>query len=310
MTAMNLLEYAKLEQDPIRRGIIELYPQSSPLLDLLPFMNIQGNAYRYNMEDTLPGVAFRGINEGYTPSPGIINNAVESLVIAGGELDVDRFLIQTAGAGMRSLHEAMKMKALALSMTKAILRGDSSTDPRTIDGLKRRITGSQLIQNGTTTDGGVALSLAALDELIDAVDNPSCLIMNKTLKRRIAVAARNYTISGQLTVSSDNFGRRVTSYNDIPIVVLDKDETGSQLLPFTEASAHGDDSASTSVYCLSFGDDGVVGIQSSPPQVTDLGELQSAPVFRTRVEWYMGLCIFRATAAARLYGIKDAAVTA
>ena len=42
----------------------------------------------------------------------------------------------------------------------------------------------------------------------------------------------------------------------------------------------------------------------------DLGELQSAPVFRTRVEWYNGFAVFNGRSVTRLWSIADAAVVA
>jgi hypothetical protein len=53
----------------------------------------------------------------------------------------------------------------------------------------------------------------------------------------------------------------------------------------------------------------MTGIQSGNPMVRDLGELQTKPVLRTRVEWDCGIQIRHAKAAARLWSISDAAVT-
>ena len=61
-----LLEAAKLIQDPLKRGVIEIFPRTSPVLERLPFFNVNGQAYKYNLEETMPGIAFRGINETYT----------------------------------------------------------------------------------------------------------------------------------------------------------------------------------------------------------------------------------------------------
>jgi hypothetical protein len=44
--------------------------------------------------------------------------------------------------------------------------------------------------------------------------------------------------------------------------------------------------------------------------VRDLGELQASPFFRTRVEWFAGIACWHGRAAARLWGIKNAAVVA
>jgi hypothetical protein len=75
-----------------------MFARASDLLMALPFKDIQGNAYQYNREGALPGVAFRGVNESYTASTGIINQLVEALRIAGGDLDVDTFIISARRA--------------------------------------------------------------------------------------------------------------------------------------------------------------------------------------------------------------------
>jgi len=81
--ALTLLEAAKLETgDIIRQAIIELYAGSSDILTALPFESISGNALKYNRESSLPGVGFRGVNEAYTPSTGVLNPLTEALVIA------------------------------------------------------------------------------------------------------------------------------------------------------------------------------------------------------------------------------------
>jgi hypothetical protein len=51
---LTLLEAAKLVQDPLKRGVIEIFPRTSPVLERLPFFNVNGQAYKYNQEKTLP----------------------------------------------------------------------------------------------------------------------------------------------------------------------------------------------------------------------------------------------------------------
>jgi len=307
--ALTLVEASKLYAgDPIRSAIIELYARSSDVLMVLPFQNINGNAYRYNREETLPGIGFRGVNEGYTESTGILNPITEPLVIAGGDLDVDKFILDTMGENQRSVQEAMKVKALALNWTLKFIKGDQASEPREFDGLQVRCTGNQLIDGGVTA-GGAALSLAKLDELVDAVNEPQYLIMNKTMKRRLSAAARTTSVGGYITYDLDAFGRSVTKYNDLPILIIDEDNTGSQILGFTEASTSGG-ATSTSIYCTSFGDGKFTGLQNGGMDVRDLGELEDKPALRTRVEWYNGLAIFHGKSAARLQHIGNLAVVA
>jgi hypothetical protein len=54
----------------------------------------------------------------------------------------------------------------------------------------------------------------------------------------------------------------------------------------------------------------LTGIQSSAPMVADLGELQTKPAMRTRIEWYAGVVCLHGKSAGRLRGIKSAAVVA
>lgn len=307
--AITLVEAAKLTSgDAVKSGIIELYARSSDILQFLPFENIQGNALKYNREESLPGVGFRGVNEGYTESTGIINPVTEVLSIAGGDLDVDKFILDTMGMERRSTEEAMKIKALAGRWTLAFLKGDNSVDPKEMSGLQSRITGDQLISAGTTANGA-ALSLAKLDELIDLVDDPTHLIMNKAMRRRLTTAARTSSVGGYITYDVDAFGRQITKYNDLPILIADKDNTYADILPFTEAASSGTSTA-TSIYCVSFSEEGVAGIQNGGIDARDLGELESKPSFRTRVEWYAGMAVFKGRSAARLRHIGDLAVVA
>lgn len=307
--ALTLLEAAKLNTgDVIKNAIIELYAGSSDILMNLPFENIAGNAMKYNREGSLPGVGFRGVNEAYTASTGILNPITEALVIAGGDLDVDKFIVDTMGANQRSVQEAMKVRALSLSWTQKFIKGDTASDPREFDGLQTRITGSQIISAGTTADGA-ALSLAKLDEAIDQTLNPTHLIMNKTMARRLTQAARTYTVGGFITYDKDAFGRRVTMYNDLPILLVDLDATQTAILGFTEASSSGN-ATSTSIYVVSMGDGMLTGLQNGGVSVRDLGELQTAPVYRTRVEWYNGIAVMNGRAATRLKFIGDRAVVA
>lgn len=308
--ALTILEASKLNPgDVLRSSIVEMYASSSDILLTLPFEGIQGNALKYNREETLPGIGFRGVNEAYTESTGVLNPITESLVIAGGDIDVDVFIVRTMGANQRSVHEAMKIKALAHRWTSAFIKGDSATDPREFDGLQKRVVGNQLISAGATS-GGDALSLLKLDEAIDAVDNPTHLLMNKTMRRLLTAAARTPTVGGYVTYTVDAFGRRLTQYNDIPIIIADEDNTGTAIMPFTEANPGGGSAASTSIYVLSMGEGRLVGLQNGTIDPRDLGELETKPAFRTRIEWYAGIAIFHGRSVARLRGIKNAAVVA
>ncbi len=301
--ALTMLEAAKaFTGDDIRQAIIEIFVEASDLMRVMPFETIAGNSLKYDQEGTLPGIAFRGVNEAYTEGTGVINPQVENLVIAGGDLDVDKFILRTMGEGRRSTQVAMKTKSLSHTISHKIIKGDSETDQKEFDGLQKRLTGSQLVANGSTSNGDL-LSLGQLDAAIDAVDAPTHLFMSKAMRRILTAAARLQTVGGHVSFDKDEFGRQVTVYNGLPILIADGNGDVNATLGFNEAAPGGGTSVSTSIYTLSLGDDMLTGIQEGPMMVEDLGELQTKPVFRTRVEWYPGLALWHPRAASRLWGV-------
>lgn len=309
MLALTLIEAAKLESGTeFSRAIIELYSGSSSVLANLRFQDIQGNALKYNREANYPGVGFRGVNEAYTASVGVLNPLTEALVITGGDIDVDKFIVDTMGSQQRAVHEGLKVRALALSWTNSFINGNNQTDPRQFDGLNQRVTGSQLISAGATANGA-ALSLDKMDEAIDQCLNPTHILMSKAMQRKFAKAARTTAVSGNVNYETNQLGQRIMLYSGIPILAIDLDNDGNEILGFDEAAASGTDTA-TSVYVMAMAPDGLMGLQNGGIAARDLGELETQPLFRTRVEWYTGLAIFNGRAVVRLQHIGDLDIVA
>jgi hypothetical protein len=307
--AMTLLEASKINKgDVVRSGVIEMFARESDILRVLPFTDVPGGSYHYTQEGQLPGVGFRGINQAYEEGVGVLNPQVEVLRIGGGDLDVDKAILKMHGTDVRTTHEAMKVKAMSLYFNKKVIKGDSTADPREFDGLQNRITGSQLIAAGNTA-GGDPLSLLKLDEAIDAVDGANYLIMSKAMRRLLTAGARDTSVGGFISYSVDEFGRKVTHYNDLPILICDYDETGARVLDFNEAAAGGGTGA-TSIYVVNFSESMLTGLQNGVMDVNDLGEIDAKPVLRTRVEWLVGLAALHGRCAARLWSISNAPVEA
>lgn len=309
--ALTLLEASKLNSGEVKRSaIIEMFAEANDLLQYLPFMDVPGSSLAYNQEGNLPGVAFRGYNEAYTGSTGVINPAVEVLRIAGGELDVDKAMIKTRGPQVRSTQEAMKVKALALHIAGKMINGDSTSNPREFDGLRVRVTGNQLVPALLSSPSSNSpLSLEALDKAIDEVAGPQYLVTSKAIRRKLTVAGRKENIGGEITYTQDNFGRQLTQYADLPILIADHDDAGDRIIDFDEAGPAGG-TTSSSIYVCALGEDKWVGLQNGVMEVTDLGEIDAQPVLRTRVEWLVGMAVMHGRAVARVWGITDAAATA
>lgn len=311
--SLTLVEAAKLSAtngETKRAAVIAMFAQASQWLSAMPFKPIQGNAYAYNREGSLPGVAFRGVNESYTESTGIINPLTEALRICGGDLDVDMAILKTQGEGVRATHEQMKVKALAAEITRVLVKGDSTSQPREFDGLQNRCTGDQLVDAGST-DGGDALSLAKLDEAIDQCAGPSkVILLSKAMRRRFSAVMRSATLAGNVEQSRDEFGRPLLHYAGIPLLVPYEDNGGTEPLAFDEVGSTGSTATATSLYVVGLGEGFVQGIQNGIMEVRDLGEIHDSPVKRTRVEWLAGMVVEHGRAAVRLRGISDAAIVA
>lgn len=308
--AVTLLEASKNHKgDVVRSAVIEMFARSSPLMGAMPFMDISGNAYHYNQEGALPGVAFRAVNEAFGESTGILNPQTEVLRIVGGDLDVDRALLKFNGEEIRAQQEAAKVKALGGYITKKIIKGDSVAEPREFDGLMNRINGQQLVEAGST-DGGDPLSLLKLDTVIDEVEGANYILASKAIRRLLTAAGRTTSVSGYITHSKNEFGEEVTMYNHLPLLIVDTDDTGARILDFNEVGTGGSTATATSLYVVALGDGMLTGLQNGDMDVRDLGEMTDKPVMRTRVDWYVGLAALHGRCAARLRGISNAAVVA
>jgi hypothetical protein len=316
MTALTLVEAAKLAADSgetHKAGIISLYAEKSDILGAMKFEGISGSAVTFTQEGDLPTTAFRAVNQAFTPNNGTFNQQKEALYLAGGDVDVDNFLIKTGGADTRAKHEALKVKSLAQNVTDVILNGNNATDSTTFDGFKTRITESSVLIDAGSTANGAALSLKKLDQLIDSVNSPTHLIMSRAMRRKFMAAFRSSTFpNGLFSMAGGSDGGQASmtmSYNGLPILVGYDINKNTKILPFTEAAASGTATA-TSIYAVNFGEDGVMGISSGGIDVRDLGEINTAPVWRTRVEWYLGMAFYSPYAAARLRYIGDLDIVA
>ena len=282
-----------LSNDTLQRGVVEIFARTSPVIELLPFMTIAGNSYQYNQEEQLPNVDFRQLNEGYEASSGTVKRKSESLMILGGDVDVDKFVAQTLSNvnNQRAIQTNLKSKAIAKTFTQKFFKGDKAKNPLEFDGLDIRISDN----DNELNVGGKSLDIHMLHELLDMVDGGAeVLFMSKAMRRELQkiLEGQNHYIQ----VGKDNFGRPVTYFGDVQIRTIDEDIIG-----FNEGANQDEGS----IYAVRFGvQEAIAGLTNGGVQVYDLGEIDAMPVYRTRIEFYCGLADFHPKAAARLSGVK------
>lgn len=314
--AVTLTEAAKLSQDMLAKGVLETFVQSSPILDRIPFIPIEGNAFAYNAEDTLPGVEFRNVNEAYSESTGTVNQKTETLKIMGGDADVDRFIQQTRSDlnDQRAEQTVLKTKALSYKFQDAFFNGDTDVDPKGFDGLRKRLVGKQVLEAGDNglpivgeSNKDIHAFLDKLDDLLAAVPGINgqngAIYADSAVVRKIGSALRHVSLDAVL--EEDIAGKRAIQWNGIPILEAGTNPDGNPILAQDETQ--GTKADTTSIYAVRFGstvgDHATTGLTNGGVSVMDLGLLQEKPVYRTRIEFYVGLGVFGGKAAARLKGV-------
>lgn len=303
-----LLEIVKDSESVRERAVVKTITERSPLMERINFKQINGMAYTYDIEQSLPTVAARNIGGTYTPTSGVKNRVTETLCIVGGEVKIDRFEVELGGQlrDVKAEQYRMLARSMALTFSEWFVEGDADINPAQFNGLRKRLAGTNQVIN--LASGGATLTLNALDQLYDTVvGGPDVLMMNKTLARKIMQLARDATNAPLVNTETTALGRRVTSYNGVPIMIIERDDNASTFLDFDEDDGSGNmDTAS--IYAVKLGDDNVGALRGSGSLMTvkDFGELEAAPQHMGRIEAYWGMYMKHPRSAARLARINNA----
>jgi hypothetical protein len=288
--ALTLLEAQKHARTPQELAVVtEL--AAGPLLQNLPFRNIEGNGLFWKREEALPDVGFRNYNGALAESYGEVSQQSESLKLFGGDIKVDRAIVDLEGPQAKAYQVQARVRAMRLAWEALFIKGDSNKSPSEFDGLAARCKSgsSQYLSNGAG-----ALSLAKLDEVIDYVDaqgGNKFLVMSKSARRALSRQARTNV---QVDITRNEFGYQQLVYAGIPVLELDRDHKNVAIMDATPTSQD--------IYCVAFGNDLLTGIQNGGVSVRELGESHTQPQMITRVEWYCGLALINGRSVARLAG--------
>jgi hypothetical protein len=320
--AGTLADLAVMSSDEYERGVIERFKLTSDFIRLLPQKTIKGTTYKYRVEEVAPGVSWRDVNVGYPESTGVIAPRIESTMIVGGDVFLDNALLKHGRSGGDSLdlkaeQYDMKARSLARELERAYFEGDDLVNPSEMPGLRRRLTGNQVIP---VSAAGGPLTLTIVDTLVDAVDRSigqPHIFSNKTLARKATNLVN--AIGGSVVINwSDvnDSGPIIQRYYGIPWHVVEDGWDASTLLGFDEDP--GDGTADTaSIYVVIFDEQmGVCGLISGGDgdplvSVREVGETTASgagnpPGIVGRIETYPGLMVKSPRAAARARGITNA----
>jgi len=311
--AMTLAEAALVTTNPRLPAVVGAL-NVSQIMNRTPFEEIAGRAFSYNSEATLPAAAFRAVNAGYTESTGTFNDATESLVILGGDYVVDRYLEQTSTGTVASLIAAqrdMKARSVAAKFGDSFINGDTAVDANSFNGLKKRLTGAQVISSGANgaamnTDAATRTAfLDRLDALLGLVPGADAIYANAQVIAILRTVYRNTTINNYTVDELTGRPVEVPTWQGVPVFDAGKKADQTAIIPQTETQ--GTSVNASSIYAVNFADsefsEGVLGITNGGLQVDAPIQLETKPSWLGRIEFYTGLALMGATPAARLSGV-------
>lgn len=317
--AYALVDQMKVEGSTLRGGVIQGLVMRSNVMMTMPFEDIGTINQTVARWKTLPSVAFRKINAAYSEGAGTYEQLNETIYPLGKDIDVDKIFVRDRKVIIdpRATQANMALKSIAYTFNDYFLNGDQASDPDGFTGIKKRIANLPAAQtvspdaatypNGITPKTNSTTQndfLDLLDNLIYALDEGQAdvLYMNSRALLGISSVLRRL---GLLATTQDMFGRRIMRYGEGGPLLADigvKTDQTTQIITNTET--YGGSSVTTSIYAVRYGvGEYLHGIQEYDLEVYDLNELQTAPQFRTRLDWPVGIALWNERAIARLPGL-------
>lgn len=289
-------EAAKLSNNELEQGIIETIIDREELFAVLPFMKVNSKAYLYNREKELSEASFLDPNDTVPEGAAKFDEQVAKLRIIAGDVDVDKFIQTTMSDTNDQLatQVRLKVKGLARTFKRALVLGDSSSETKSFDGLKRLTASTQVIDAKQA-----AMNWSMLDEVVDAVNSLGCdaIMMRSEHKRAYLQLLRTVGGLQPAEVMMPQFGKVMLTHNGVPIIVND-------FIPADDQTTH----KSASIYALHLSEEngvtGLYGGNNAGIVVESIGTVQNKDATRTRVKWYCGLANKHDYAIARIDNVK------
>lgn len=327
---VTLADYAQMSNNPLVQAVTYSLIENGNVLQDIPLVSKKSftiNGARF--EGNLPTVNWSQLNAEGVSTKGTPTPYQENVFILRNYIDVDKYIVEEENAIVdpRATQTEAYLKALTYDINYKFINNDHITGSSDAPvGLKYRIAngGTYGVRPENSIDaGGVDLShsgisqstansyLEYLDQLLWSVDSPDgegvTLYMNEVMQRRFAYAIRLMGTSGGFTVMQDQFNRTIQMYKGA--VVRDigyKADQTTRIITTTENAAGTSPTGSTftSIYAVNYSTDHFFGWQFEPPNVQDLGLINNGVIYRTLIDYAVGLVNASTRSIGRLFDIK------
>lgn len=294
MASVTLTESAKLSQDMLISGVIESIVTVDRFFEVLPFLEVEGNALAYNRENALGDVQNLAVGGTITAkAAATFTNVTTSLTTIIGDAEVNN-LIQSTRSNFTDQKAAQimsKAKNVGLTYRDQYINGDGTSN--TVEGLLS-LTAGLSAQTVTPGANGTALDFDTLDALIDLVKDKNGIVdyfqaNSRTLRDfyKILRAQGGATIQETVTLPS---GATVPAYRGVPMFRNDN-------IPIDQTQ--GLSSVATTVFCGTLDDgsnqvgiSGLTAMGEAGIRVNEIGEHQTKDESITRIKFYCGFALF------------------
>lgn len=227
MNQRTLLNYC---ENNLETGSVLCMERATPIIKLMPFKKINGNAYSWNVIDTLLPTEHREFGQTVeftelqskrvTRELLILTNSCKTDRALGVVSDITDIMAESQALGMISLGKALEGKV--------------------IEGLKSFIERDEAGKEFTG-----ALTIDLLDDMLDFC-NPNMIFVNNKGHRALKKLLKS---EGEILETIDGFGKRVTSFGGIPIYVsADLHDNEILVINFGDEAVHGITNLGVKVY--------------------------------------------------------------
>lgn len=305
MASVTLTESAKLSENMLLAGVIENVITVNQFMDVLPFMDIEGNALAYNRENVLGDVDVEGVGDTIgAKAAATFTEVTSNLTTIIGDAEVNGLIEATRSNinDQTGVQIASKAKSAGRKYNDMLINGTGASNQ--FDGLINLCATSQKVATG---NNGGALSFVFLDELLHLVtakDGKVDYIQmhSRTMRsyRELLRGLGGASIGEVVTLPS---GEQVPAYSNVPIFRNDD-------IPINQTKGAG--SNQTTVFAGTLDDgSGMVGLSGLTAKgnagisVSDIGESETKDERIWRVKWYCGLALFSEKGLACADGITN-----
>ncbi len=317
--ALTIAEMGAGMKDKVMGGILLQYARGSRLYQKLSFENTESFTIKQWQNKSVTDAVFRDIGEPYSETKDNFSEILDGISLMGGQIDVDRAMKLPGQREIDAWSENLLLQAkrYQYAMTDAFINGDKSVDPKSFDGIKKRVE-AEFVAGGVGLDqvieaAGLDISSSSanrmtflddMEQSIYEVDEGQVDLII-TSKKGLFSLNRVARREGLYDSTKDAFDRKIDMYRGIEVIEAGtKGDQTTQIITSTETNAGAKTGGTaTSWYFVRFGKSHVQGWQMHEPKRIYDDIINDGVTHRTVFEWPVGLSKFHIKSVVRLRGV-------